>query len=39
MNNIETYLAELAYRREHMRPDAHQARMWRILWSAQRNAR
>lgn len=40
MNTIEMYRAEIAYRREQMRrPDAQQARMLRLLWSARRNAR
>lgn len=39
MNTIEMYRAEVAYRREHMRPDAQQVRMWRLLWSTRPNAR
>jgi len=39
MNTIEMYRAEIAYRREHMRPDAQQVRMWRTLWSTRRDAR
>jgi hypothetical protein len=34
MNTIEMYRAEVAYRREHMRPDPQQVRMLRLLWSA-----
>lgn len=39
MNSIEMYRAEIDYRRERMRPDAQQARMWRLLWSARPTAR
>jgi hypothetical protein len=39
MNTIEMYRAEVDYRREHMRPDAQQLRMWRMLWSARRDPR
>ena len=39
MNSIDMYRAEIAYRREHMRPDAQQSRMWRLLWSTRRDPR
>jgi hypothetical protein len=39
MHTIDTYRAEVAYRRERMRPDTQQVRMWRLLWSARPNAR
>ena len=39
MNSIDMYRAELAYRRERMRPDAQQTRMMRLLWSARPQAR
>jgi hypothetical protein len=39
MNSIDTYRAEIAYRRERMRLDAQQTRMWRLLWSARPSVR
>jgi len=39
MNTIDMYRSEIAYRRERMRPDAQQARMLRLLWSARPKAR
>jgi len=39
MNTIDMYRAEIASRRERMRPDAQQTRMLRLLWSARPQAR